>query len=537
MTATLVAADHRSETGGVGIWPLVRLATRRDRVLVASWYVVILGVCYASATSVATLYASEVDRVNAAVAINASPGLVALYGPILDVTSIGELSMTKMTVLYAVFAAIMLLFVVRRHTRGDEEGGQAELLGGAAIRQTAPLTAAVVFGAAVSLLLGLLVAGVNTAGGLPLAGSLAFGASWAGIGLVATGITAAACQLSANARTCAWIAFAVIAAWFVLRAVGDTTAATWLSWLSPLGWNTQLQSYGATRWWVLLLYLAVAAALTAAAFVLRLRRDLGSGMLQPRPGPVHGSPRLSSAIALSLRVNLPTLVGWTAGFAILGLLFGAISPSFDAFATEGVRDLLQRVGGEGAFRDTLLGAVISILGLLVTCFAVALVVRGGTDEHEGRTEQVLATATSRSQAFLATIIVALGGVVWLLLVGGAGLALGVGADTKHPMARLVASALAQVPAVWAVVALAVVCFAWRSRWAVLGWGLVVVFATLGQIGSLLNLPDWVLDLSPYRHAPHMPAGDFELLPAAFLTTIAVAALTVAWLRYRTRDIG
>ena len=63
----------------------------------------------------------------AAQAINASPGIVALYGPILDVHSIGELAMTKMTVLYAVFVAIMMLFVVRRHTRG----GRGERTGGA----------------------------------------------------------------------------------------------------------------------------------------------------------------------------------------------------------------------------------------------------------------------------------------------------------------------------------------------------------------------------------------------------------------------
>ena len=60
-------------------------------------------------------------------AINASPGIVALYGPILDVTSTGELAMTKMTVLYAVLVSAMILFVVRRHTRGDEEAGRSEL--------------------------------------------------------------------------------------------------------------------------------------------------------------------------------------------------------------------------------------------------------------------------------------------------------------------------------------------------------------------------------------------------------------------------
>ena len=86
-------------------------------------------------------------------------------------------------------------------------------------------------------------------------------------------------------------------------------------------------------------------------------------------------------------------------------------------------------------------------------------------------------------------------------------------------------------------ALAVLCFAWRSRWAVLGWGVVVLFATLGQIGELLGLPDWVLDASPYTHAPRMPLEDFRLGPAVVLSVIAAALLAGSWLRYRSRDIG
>ena len=118
--------------------------------------------------------------------------------------------------------------------------------------------AAIIFGVGVSLVLGLLAAGANVVGGLPVVGSIAFGASWAGVGLVATGLTAVACQLSPSARTCAAIASSAIGALFVLRAVGDTTEASWLSWLSPFGWNTQLRAYGDTRWWVLLLYVGLA---------------------------------------------------------------------------------------------------------------------------------------------------------------------------------------------------------------------------------------------------------------------------------------
>ncbi|WP_426561411.1 ABC transporter permease [Angustibacter sp. McL0619] len=505
--------------------------------MIAVWYSILLLVLLASAGSASTLYSTQADQVQAAEAINASPGLVALYGPILDVHSKGELAMTKMTVVYAVLVALMLLFVVRRHTRMDEENGQAELLGGTALRTTGPLAAALTFGAGVSVALGLLAAAGNIATGLPVAGSLAFGACWAGTGLVATGLTALACQISPSARTCAGIAVSAILGLFVVRAVGDTTEASWLSWLSPFGWNTHLRAFSETRWWVLLLYIASAAALAGAAWTLRLSRDLGGGLVAPRPGPATGSPRLADAIALSLRVHAPMLVGWTVGMAVLGLVFGAISPSFDAFDSPSIQQMLQRLGGAGAFRDTLLGAVVSVVALIVTCFAIAVVNHGGSDEQDGRTEQILATATSRTRAFVATAIVAIGGATWLLAVVGVGLAIGVGNDTGHSFARLVASPLSQAPAVWTVIALSLLCYALRSRWAILGWGLLVVFATLGQIGELLNLPDWTLQLSPFTHSPAMPLQPFELGPALALTGIAAAVLVGAWLRFRGRDIG
>ena len=200
-----------------------------------------------------------------------------------------------------------------------------------------------------SLVLGLLAAGANVAGGLPILGSLAFGASWAGVGLVATGLTAVACQLSPSARTCA-----------AHRLDGDRRAVRaprgrghHRRVLVELALAVRLEhpvarAYGDTRWWVLLLYVALASVLVLARRCAARRRDLGAGIVAPRPGPATGSPRLADALALSLRVHTPMLVGWTAAIAVLGLVFGAISPSFDAFDSAGVRDMLERIGGEGA---------------------------------------------------------------------------------------------------------------------------------------------------------------------------------------------
>jgi ABC-2 type transport system permease protein len=288
---------------------------------------------------------------------------------------------------------------------------------------------------------------------------------------------------------------------------------------------------------VLLLYVALAVVLTGLAQLVRSRRDLGSGLLAARPGPADGSPRLSNAIALCLRVHTPMLVTWTAATAVMGVLLGSIAPQIgDLLDSPSARRMMERLGGAGALQETMIAAELSVGAVVVSCFGIAVVVHGGTDEHDGRTEQVLATATSRSYSFIATLAVALVGCTWLLLVMGTAVAVGYG-TAGGPVAELVPAALAQAPAVWVVTALAAVCFALRSTWTYVAWGLLVAFVTLGQIGELLQLPARVLDLSPFNHVPTMPVEDFTAGPEIALTLLAVVLAVGAWSRYRSRDIA
>ncbi|XAS75653.1 ABC transporter permease [Dermatophilaceae bacterium Sec6.4] len=523
-----------------GIGTLTRLAVRRDRFLLGAGTLLLVGICAASAIATSSLYSTAAQQVAAAQAIDASPALVALYGPILDTGSVGELAMTKMTVLYAVFVAVLLGVLVRRHTRSEEESGRAELLAGTAIGRATPLAAATAEGAGASLLVGAGAAVVDVAAGLPVTGSLLFGASWTGIGIVAAGLTATACQLSASTRTCAAITAGALGALFALRAVGDTTEL-WLSWLSPFGWSTQLRAWSGPRWWVLLLYPATAAALLATAHLLRARRDLDGGLLAPRPGPAIGSPWLGDATALTIRLHATTVFVWTAAIAVLGLALGAIAPNIgDLLGSPSGRDMLARIGGVGAVQDALLAAELSIVAVLVSCFAVTVITHGGAEEHDGRTEQVLATATSRRRVYLAIVAVAIGGTTWLLLIAGLSMAVGFGAvagNLSDGIHRTLPAALAQAPAVWLVTALAMTAYALRSTLAAAGWVLLALFLTLGQVGELLRLPSWAIDISPFAHVPRMPVEGFALAPTVTMSFLAVALLAAGAASYRTRDIG
>ncbi|MFI5425840.1 ABC transporter permease [Aeromicrobium sp. UC242_57] len=517
---------------------LIRQALGRDRFLVPAWIAILTLTCYASAAATSSLYPTVADQVRAAEGINASPAIIALYGPILDVDSLGELAMTKMTVLYALFVAVMCIVVVRRHTRGEEESGRLELVGGTAVARTAPFMAAVAVGAMASIALGILAAAANIIGGLPVSGSVLFAASWTGVGLVSVGVAATACQLSASSRTCTEIAAAIIGSFYVLRAVGDSTETTWLSWLSPFGWSTQLSAWSAPRIWVLLLFPALAAVLLGAATVLQARRDLDAGVLAARAGPRSGSPRLRNVVSLTMRLNAPSLLVWTVATAVLAIVFGAIVPQFDDLLdSPSARAALERIGGAGALDDTVFAAVISVVTVVLTAFGVSVVNHSATDERSGRTELVLATGTSRQAAFWSTALVAIAGMTWLLLVTGAALTLGYTAAGGSPGGELVAACLAQAPAGWLVLALTVLAWACRTAWSVVGWVLLALFLSLGQLGELLDQPRWVTGISPYSHSASMPAQAFDPGAAILLTVLACLGLLVAARRHGRRDLG
>lgn len=280
-------------TDFVGTLPLVRLALRRDRVVLPVWIAVFVVTAASSASAAAGLYPTLAARVSAADGLNASTALVALYGRIYDPTSVGAIAMVKMGGLGAALVAVLATITVVRHTRAEEEAGRLELLGATVVGRQAALTAALVVVTGTNLVLGALTALGLAAAGLPTTGSVAFGLAWAGAGIAFAAVAAVAAQLATGARAAIATTGAVLAATYVVRAIGDaatTGGLGWLSWLSPIGWTQQVRPYAGDRWSVLVLVLAFTGLAVAAAYALVANRDLGAGLLAERPGRANASP-------------------------------------------------------------------------------------------------------------------------------------------------------------------------------------------------------------------------------------------------------
>jgi ABC-2 type transport system permease protein len=57
-----------------------------------------------------------------------------------------------------------------------------------------------------------------------------------------------------------------------------------------------------------------------------------------------------------------------------------------------------------------------------------------------------------------------------------------------------------------------------------------------MFGGLLNLPDWVLELSPFAHTAAMPLADLPFAPLAVLTAVAAVLAIAGSTASRRRDL-
>ncbi|MFD4291944.1 ABC transporter permease [Rhodococcus sp. NPDC058505] len=543
-TATLTgrrreAGAARASTDLTGTVGLLRLYLRRDRIVLPLWVLLLslpLSTVYVG--SIASIYPDQAQRAEFVASVMGSPAQRAMYGTLLD-DGVGAVGIWKAGVFHALIAIAVILTVIR-HTRGEEETGRTELLDSTMVGRYAGLTAALIVGFGASVLTGAIGAAGLFGADVPRSGSLAFGAALAASGVVFTAVAAVAAQLSASARTARGIAFGVLGAAFALRAVGDAGAAA-LSWFSPLGWSLLVRPYAGDRWWVLLLHLTAAALLTAAAYALLRRRDVGAGLIAERPGRRAAAPTLAGPFGLAWRLQRGSLTAWTLGICLYALLIGSVAHGIgdEIGDNDGVREIVTRLGGTDALEGSFIAIAFTMLAVGAAALAVSSTLRLHGEEGSGRAEAVLAGSVGRGRWIASHLALAVTGPAVAMLAAGlvAGLAYGAAAgDVGGRLPGVLAAAVAQLPAVWMLAAATIALFGLLPRYTPAAWGVLVGFVALFLLGSVSGVPQWVLDLQPFTHAQQVPGTAFPAAPAAWLLLIDIALTVAGVIAFRRRDL-
>ncbi len=431
-----------------GLAELLRLALRRDRVMLPAWVLGLGAAVLLTASSYADLYADPASRREVVTTLGETPATLALYGRIYADT-VGGLVGWRLGGIALALAGLMAI-CSSRATRARRRRRAARSCSGAAVvARGAPLAAALIVAATAAVALGVVgdarrarrAAAATTARPPRLAGRATLiytGAPRrrhrhrsrrgtrprrdvrrrrarlrgrrrghrAGHGVLAGGERARGRRARRGVRDPRHrrrrAALGVVA-------VADR--------LGPAGPRARGEP------------LACPAASARARGGAHLRRRRPPRPPRPRrralpaaPGPARG--RLSTPFGLAWRLQRGALIGWTAGFAILGAAFGSIAQDVGDVIGDSadVKDALQTLGGQQDLVDAYLAATFGILALIAAAYAIQATLRLRGEETSGRAEPILATGTSRTRWALSHAVVAFGGAT--VLLGAAGLAAG-----------------------------------------------------------------------------------------------------------------
>jgi ABC-2 type transport system permease protein len=529
------------EATTAGTARLVRLFLRLDRLRLTLWIAGIVALIVASAASIDAVYDTQASVDNYAAFMGDNPATIAMAGPGygFDDPTAGTVLANETALWAAIALALMSIFLLVRHTRGDEEAERTELVRSSVVGRHAPLAAALIVVTGANLVAGAAIAAGIAAFGFDLTGALAMAAASAATGLVFAGAAAVAAQTATTARGALGIASALLGSAFVVRAVGDIGDGT-LTWLSPIGWAQAVRSFADERWWTVALSVGVAIGLCLLALVLETHRDHGGGLVNQRPGPARGRAWMAHPSGLAARLQRGSLIGWSTGLFLLGLVYGSVARDIERILDDSpeMADFLAQVGG-ASITDAYYATTLLIITVVGTGFSLSSALRLRGEETGGRAEPVLATPVSRTTWALGGLSVTVAGTLAVVTAGGLGLGLGNAAMTGEigELPGLLAGALLYVPAMLLLVGVAVAAFGLVPRGSGAVWAVLAAVVVIALFGEMLRLPAWLRQVSPFEHVPALPAESFTVLPLAVLSVLAAALTTAGLLGLRSRDVG
>lgn len=496
---------------------------------------------YGNAAAYDNTYPTLADRMQFAQSFGDNKALRIFYGFPKDLLTSGGYAEWRVGGVLQIIAAVLGLMAAVKVMRGQEDSGRYELMLSGPFGRRSAFAAAVA--AAFS---GTAVIGAGTFIGLAGAG-LAAGPSamlalaTASVAVCFVGVGAVASQLASTRRVALELGAGLFAIAFLLRVVADTsTGLAWLRWASPLGWAEEVHPFTDSHPAALLLPAVAVPTLLAIALRIWLTRDVGDGILR---SPDSREPRLgllSSPTALALREERFSLTAWLLGSAVFALVVGLLSASVsEVNISKGLEQQLQKFGIASIATASGYIAFSFLFFVLVVClFMCAQMGAARHEESDGRLDTLFSRPVSRRDWFAGRLVLAIGGGVAVSLAAGVFAWIGAaaaGADVSFgDMAAAGANCL---PAALLFLGLAALAFALVPRAATgVSYGLLLIAFVWQLFGSLLDVPTWTLDLSPFHQIGLVPAQGFKAAAALVMLAIAAVAAIAALRVFEARDL-
>ncbi len=498
---------------------------------------------YAAGQAIAyrSTYPTVQDRMQFAQSFGDNKALRLFYGVPHDLVTSGGYAAWRVGGVLAIFAGAWGLLSAVKSMRGEEETGREELvLAGAVGRGTsfgASLTAGALGAAilAVALWAGLVLAKLS------VGQSALLGLATLGAGVVFLAIGALVSQLASTRRLALELGLAVLGVAFILRVIADTSGSLdWLRWLTPLGWAEEIRPFTGAQPAVLLLMAAATVVVAAAAWRIARRRDTGNGVLRSPDSREPDLALLSSPLAQAFRDERGRLAVWLVGGGVFGVVIGVLANSVSSVNVSlSLQEQLQKLGAGSITTASGYIAFCFLFFLLIVClFASSQIAAARREEADERLETVLSEPVSRRSWLAGRLLLAGAGAMTLsLLVGFLTWAGAVAAGADVSLGDMIGAGANCLPVSLLFLSLDALAFALVPRvTAGIAYGLVVIAFVWELFGSLLDLPSWAVNLSPFHQVGLVPVQDFKTTAAIVMLSVAALVSAVAIRAFERRDL-
>jgi ABC-2 type transport system permease protein len=120
----------------------------------------------------------------------------------------------------------------------------------------------------------------------------------------------------------------------------------------------------------------------------------------------------------------------------------------------------------------------------------------------------------------------------------AGLTYGVSVgNVGYELPRVLAAAMVYLPAIIVMAGIAIALYGLMPRLTFLSWGALLGVFVIELLGELLQIGQWVQDISPFTHVPKVLASEFSAMPMFLLTIAALALVVTGLFGLQRRSIG
>ncbi|WP_317760374.1 ABC transporter permease [Liquorilactobacillus mali] len=525
---------------------MLKANLKRDWPKMTIWLIILAGMFVAVAAKFKGIYGTT-EQISTIAQTLKSQAMVSLFGPITTThLNTAIIFSAEMMVFWGIFIVIFNFSLSVGITRGQEESGLTEMiLGGHPVGRLAPIAAAclelVIANGAFVIATGIGMMAANIPGNNEN-GNWLFAITLGAAGLSFGLISLIFAQLVADSHNVVIYNYAFFGIAYLARMMTDVSNPDY-TWLSPFGWIEKADIYTKNNWLPVGLLLVLGVISFTAAIILNKNRDIDSGIIQ-----IHGGKRTSrflrgSGTLLFWNQKTSSLF-WIIGMVILGASYGSVFNSISKIANDSpvIRQVLSQDGVHHLEQNQIL-SFVSILGVI---FSVLAIVGGAmvtnrlyTEERLGYLQIISTKPQSRSKLLIAYLIY---GFVLSVIILFAALMAAMGAGNsvlKHPLAFKyfwqIFVAMMPILALFTgiLVALIGIVPKWRAIvWIVLGGSFVISY-----FGKLIDLPTWIMKLSPFYWFRKVPLEHIDVVPAIWMIFIAFIMLVLGFIGYNRRDMS